>query len=220
MAETPPAPTPTTGRGATGRLASLPPAVKYGGAALLAATAFILYRRYRTNKAAAASNAGPTTSIGGQDYGFAPGGLSPPLMGYNPTGQITGYDVNGNPVYGVTPPSAPGNSGTQPPVWQPPGVGGHTEIPAGGPPLPVPTLPPAPVQGLPGIPVFQAPGNYVPGSPFFTPSGGRSPSGAAAPTKGSNGQTIGTYTWVSPGGPGMDPAGTLEYTGYPPPPGV
>jgi hypothetical protein len=176
------------------------------------------------------------------EMGTGGGGLSPSLLGYKPTGQTIGYDSNGNPIYGVNPPGTTTNGGTTtttptptgnpgtpvppqgppPPATNPgtPTQGGGSNPATSGPPLPTPSLPPAPVQSAIGIPIFQASGNYVPGSPTFTPSVGYSPSGAPAPTKGSSGQTIGTYTWVSPGGPGMDPAGTHEFTGYPPPPGV
>lgn len=91
---------------------------------------------------------------------------------------------------------------------------------------------PTPVTGVQPWPVVSAsPGGPIATgtpSPTVGPLSGVgalgappvSPNGTPAPTIGSSGQPIGTYEWTSPGGPGMDPAGTHELTGYAPPAGV
>lgn len=174
-----PVPSQGGGGGGRGRLSSLPTPVKIGGAVGIAVIAYILWKRHQANASgSAASNASSTTTpygsttVPGNDYGMAPGGLAPPLMGYNPTGQIIGYDNNGNPIYGVTPPGSTGTN-TFPPTTPTPGIPGN--INPGGPMIPAapptPASIPTPVSpsGEPA-PTLGSSGQPLPGNPSYIPA--------------------------------------------------
>lgn len=206
MAEVAPRPVATgTGSGGTGRLSSLPTPVKIGGVVGLAAVAFILWKRHKANAAGANSSVagGPDpNAFSTQDYGFAPGGLAPPLMGYNPTGQIIGYDNNGQPIYGVSPPSSstPGTS-TNPGATGS-GSGGTTQTPASPPTpsaIPTPVSPngtPAPTVGSSGQPLPGNP-NYLPANAIALPQ----------PTQNSFAGTMGAASQLAVGQTGYLPNG-------------
>ncbi len=122
----------------------------------------------------------------------------------SPSGSIGGSSTGGSggagggpgPVPNSVPPSSAMPSGSNP--FTPTPGAGPVAAPQGNTVLGPGVL--GSFASTPGIPVVSWQG----------PLTATSPNGTPAPA-------VGTYSWVSPGGPGQDPAGTVEFTGYPPP---